>query len=124
MTREKRRKSYYFGVWAERCAALLLIVKGYRVLASRYRTSSGEIDLVVARRRRIAFVEVKARSSAMSEEEVLCTVTLRQQQRIRRAASLWLARNDAGRYREIGFDIVVVQPWSLPRHYRDAFSHI
>ncbi len=120
---EKRRKAYRAGINAERLAAFFLTVKGYRVLASRYKTAVGEVDLIVSNARRLAFVEVKARSGA-GRTDILYTITPKQQLRIKRAADLWLARNRVSGAREIGFDIVTVMPWSLPRHHKDAFSHI
>ena len=39
------------------------MLKGYRILARRYRTPHGEIDIVARRQQLIAFVEVKARAS-------------------------------------------------------------
>ena len=49
---------------AERIAALWLRLKGYRILAERFRAPGGEIDLVAGwptfgPLRRVAFVEVK-----------------------------------------------------------------
>ena len=37
----------------------MLIVKGYRILARRYRSPAGEIDIVARRRNALVFVEVK-----------------------------------------------------------------
>ena len=42
-------------------AAAFLIAKGYRILARRFRTPHGEIDIVARRRHLLVFVEVKAR---------------------------------------------------------------
>ena len=39
-------------------------VQGYEIRAQNYRTRSGEIDLIVQRGKRIAFVEVKTRRSS------------------------------------------------------------
>jgi len=119
---QKRQKAYRAGIIAERIAALFLMAKGYRVLAFRYKTTAGEIDLIASNAKRIAFVEVKARSG-VSRENILFTVTPRQQLRIKRAGDLWLTRNKVSRTKEIGFDIITITPWSLPRHYKDAFSH-
>lgn len=47
---------------AEALAAELLEASGYRVLARRFRTRAGEIDLVVDTDQLLVFVEVKARS--------------------------------------------------------------
>ena len=56
-----RRAGYARGLVAEGIAAWLLRLKGYRVLATRYRTPLGEIDIVARRGKVLAFVEVKAR---------------------------------------------------------------
>ena len=44
-----RRAAYRHGLAAELAAAALLLAKGYRLLARRYRTPLGEIDLIVRR---------------------------------------------------------------------------
>ncbi len=119
---EKRKRAYRAGIYAERLAALYLMAKGYRILASRFKTKVGEVDIIASNRRRIVFVEVKTRS-AVSTQDVLYTITPRQQVRIKRAADLWLAKNRVLGSKEIGFDIIILTPWSLPRHYKDAFSH-
>jgi putative endonuclease len=104
---------------AEILAAAWLIAKGYRLLARRFSCHHGEIDLIVSRRHLIAFVEVKARPDLRSAMEAVST---RAQQRIGRAASLWLARNRPGLLSDaIRFDVVAVCPWRLPLHLRDAF---
>ena len=76
---ERRRKAERFGHLAEHAAAWLLRFKGYRIIARRERTPHGEIDLIAARGRVIAFVEVKARSS---HDEALEAITPRQAKRI------------------------------------------
>ena len=120
---EKRLKAYRAGINAERIAVLFLMLKGYRVLACRFKTAVGEVDIIASNARRIAFVEVKTRSGT-GAADVLYTITPRQQLRIKRAADLWLAKNRGSGAKEIGFDIITLTPWSLPRHYKDAFSHI
>ena len=55
----RRRRAYRFGLRAETVASLFLMLKGYRILARRYRTPAGEVDLFVKRGNLIAFVEVK-----------------------------------------------------------------
>ncbi len=94
-------------------AAALLMAKGYRIVARRLKTQLGEIDLVAVRGRRIAFVEVKARPSGAACE---AAITPALGPRVRRAASLWLARNARYQQHEQGYDLVFVVPWRLPRH--------
>ncbi|CUX40008.1 YraN family protein [Rhizobium oryzihabitans] len=114
----KRRKAERRGHAAEYWAALYLLLRGYRILAIRYRTRLGEIDLIARKRDVIAIVEVKARSSG---EGAVDAVGWRSQQRIRAAADLWLSRRrDAGRF-SLRFDIVAVLPRRLPKHFIDAF---
>lgn len=115
---DKRREAERRGHAAEYWAALYLLAKGYRILAIRYRTRLGEIDLIARKRDVIAIIEVKARHSGLSAVDA---VGFRSQQRIRAAADLWLARrNDAGRF-SLRFDIVAVLPRRLPQHFIDAF---
>ena len=58
----ERVAAFRTGLSAESRAAALLMAKGYRILAKRFRTPHGEIDIVAKRRNLVAFVEVKARA--------------------------------------------------------------
>src|SRR6478752_4300700 len=57
----KRVAAFHNGLSAESRAAMILIAKGYRILARRFRTPVGEVDIVAGRRHTLVFVEVKAR---------------------------------------------------------------
>lgn len=113
-----RRAAYRRGHLAEAAAAALLLAKGYRLLARRYRTPIGEIDLVVKRGRLIAFVEVKARGNSV---DALEAVGASSQRRIVAAADLWLAKHPDAAGLDLRYDLVVVTPWRLPRHLPDAY---
>lgn len=93
MTREppdrKRLKALRRGSLAEYHAALSLLVKGYRIVAFRYRTKLGEIDIIARKGNLIACVEVKARRSL---DDSLFAVSDFAQRRIRAASDLWLAK--------------------------------
>src|SRR6202521_6366075 len=82
-----RVAAFRTGLSAEARAAAYLMAKGYRILAKRFRTPYGEIDIVARRRNLLAFIEVKARPSL---DEAAYAVTARQQQRIVDAAQAWL----------------------------------
>ena len=84
--------AFRLGLSAESRAAMFLIAKGYRILARRFKTPFGEIDIVARRRGALVFVEVKARGRA---DEAAEAVTERGRRRIVGAAELWLARNPA-----------------------------
>ena len=80
-----RVAAFRTGLSAETQAAAVLIAKGYRILARRFRTPHGEIDIVARRRNLVAFVEVKARTSL---DDAAYAVTPRQQARIIAAAQV------------------------------------
>ena len=62
--RPERVAAFRVGISAESRAAAFLIAKGYRILARRFRTPVGEIDIVAGRRNTLVFVEVKARNTS------------------------------------------------------------
>ena len=61
-TLKQKRKAQARGRLAEIAAALVLTLKGYRILARRFRCPVGEVDLIARRFGTVVFVEVKARS--------------------------------------------------------------
>ena len=118
MSRPARRAAERRGQRAETLAAFLLRAKGFRIVERRFRSRAGEIDLIARRGRRLAFVEVKARATA---GEAAWAVTPRQQARIARAAEHWLAIRGQGVEFDITFDVVLIAPWTWPRHISSAF---
>jgi putative endonuclease len=113
-----KRRAYRRGHRAEWLAALWLTVQGYRLLARRYRTPLGEIDLIVKRGGTVAFVEVKARGDHDTAEDA---VTAAAERRIRNAADIWLARHPDAEGLSFRFDIVLIAPWRRPKHLVNAF---
>ncbi len=81
--REARVRAYRRGLFAETLAAFLLRLKGHRIVAQRYRTPVGEIDLVALKGRRLAFIEAKRRKT---RDDAAWTIPTRQKRRIVRAA--------------------------------------
>lgn len=114
-----RVAAFRTGLSAEARAAAFLMAKGYRILARRFRTPYGEIDLVARRRKLVAFVEVKARASL---DEAAFAVTLRQQARIVDAAQAWLIAHPEHADFELRFDAILIAPRHLPRHLLGAFD--
>ena len=114
----KRQAAYRRGHAGERLAALRLLLTGYRILARRYRTKMGEIDLIARRGDVVAFIEVKRRADFAIGMEA---VTPQARIRIRRAAELYLRRNPALAERALRFDLMVITPWAWPRHIVDAW---
>jgi len=115
----ERQAAFRVGISAESRAAAWLIARGFRILARRWKSPLGEIDIVAARRQLLIFVEVKARASL---DEAAEAVTPRQKRRIAQAAELWLAANQQVSFRDIRFDAILVAPGRLPRHVAAAFE--
>ena len=88
--RRERVAAFRLGLSAESRAAIFLIAKAYRIVARRWKTPFGEIDIVARRRRNLVFVEVKARERLDDAAEA---VTERSKRRIVAAAELWLAHH-------------------------------
>ncbi len=80
------------GKRGEDLACAELVRRGYAVLARRYRTRYGEIDIIARTSGTIVFVEVKARHGRKFGEPAEA-VTLHKQQRLVAMAQDYLARN-------------------------------
>lgn len=114
----RRRKAERKGHAAETLAALALRLKGYRILARRFRTGLGEVDIIVGKGDLVAFVEVKARRQ---EQAAIDAVAFEAQRRIRAAGDIWLSRQRDAHRKSLRYDIVAVRPWRWPSHFPDAF---
>jgi putative endonuclease len=118
-----RRRGYHeaerHGRRAEFLCALLLRLKGYRILARHWKCSSGEIDIVARRGRLLAFIEVKARDGIATAAESLGR---KQQARIARAAAQFLAGRPDLAALDQRFDVILVVPRRLPMHLPAAWS--
>lgn len=114
-----RRKSEEAGRFAETVALCLLRLKGWRLLARRYKTKFGEVDLVMRRGQVTAFIEVKARATIDGAIE---SVTPRQAKRISAAARQFMADDRIAALQACRFDIVAVSPYHWPRHIENAFD--
>ncbi|WOH66377.1 YraN family protein [Bradyrhizobium sp. BWA-3-5] len=115
----ERVAAFRTGLSAESRAAAYLMAKGYRILAKRFRTPYGEIDLVAKKRDLVAFIEVKARASL---DDAAYAVTPRQQARIVNAAQAWLMTHPDHAEFELRFDAILIAPRRLPRHLLAAFD--
>ena len=117
--RPERQVAFRLGLSAESRAAAFLIAKGFRILARRWKSPVGEIDIVARRRHLLVFVEVKAREHF---DDAAWSVTDRQRSRIVAAAEAYLAWVPDERIHDIRFDAVLVAPGRIPRHIPAAFD--
>ena len=112
-----RQRNERRGRWAESLAVAALRLKGYRLLARRFKSGPGEVDLIMRRGDVTAFIEVKVRPTT---DLAIEAVTDFQSRRIAAAARLWMAKDPKAALGICRFDIVAVSPYQWPKHIPNA----
>ena len=115
---QKRFRNYRRGHRGEWLAALALMAKGFRIVARRYRTPLGEIDLIARRGDLVLIVEVKVRATLI---EAMDAIARQSERRIEAATDLWLSRQPEHGRLSIRFDMVAVLPRRWPVHVENIF---
>lgn len=111
------------GSTGEMISSHFLTQCGYTVLARRFHSRYGEIDLVARDGDTIVFCEVKARRR--NYEDALLSVTQAKQRKIARTALTWLNNHPEHQDSLIRFDVLLViedRHHILLYHIADAFS--
>ncbi len=107
---------------AENLARFYLMLKGFRILNTRYKTKVGEIDIIAKRFKTVHFIEVKARNSIDACKH---SVSEKSKERIKRAASLWLQtaikKQHLSQNYSLKFDLIAIVPRRFPAHIMDAW---
>ena len=89
-------------------------LRGYRILGENVWIGGYELDLVVRRGQRLAFVEVKAKGGP-NLGDPLEMVTAEKQRRLRRTAEAWLASHPECAGLEARFDVVAIRHGRVER---------
>jgi len=118
--RPEKVAAFRVGISAESRAAAYLVAKGYRILARRWKSPLGELDIVARRRKTLIFVEVKARATL---DDAAQSVSERQRARIAACAEAWLATYPQPDVLDMRFDAMLVAPGTMPRHIPAAFGN-
>jgi len=113
----QKYSTYLYGIKKERIAAIFLIIKGYKIIAKRYKNPFGEIDIIAQKGKTLVFVEVKARKNIELIETILRS---KQVLRIKNSAEIFLANNDFAQY-DIRFDLILFTKSRIPIHYENYF---
>ena len=114
---KSKRRAEHWGRLSEALCALLLRLKGYRVLGRNLRTPEGEIDILARRGRILAVIEVKSRDEALVAGE---SVTPAKQRRLLRAARYLMGRMADSAGLSIRFDAMLVSKRGVS-HVIDAW---
>jgi putative endonuclease len=113
-----RQRAQRRGRLAEWLCLWHLRLRGWHVLARGWRCPSGEIDILARRGRVLAVIEVKSRGELATAAAAL---TPRQRRRIARAAEAFLLQRSDLAGLDLRFDLMLVAPLRLPRHWRGAW---
>lgn len=114
---EGRKAEDHVGRW--------LKLRGWKILAERFKVSEGEIDLIARKKNIIAFVEVKQRETLPTQEDLVTQTNI---SRIMDAAEIWVERNfeALGADFEIRFDLALIKgrvhPLAKVKYIENAFS--
>jgi putative endonuclease len=87
------------------------------MVAKRYPSPVGEIDLVATNGERLAFVEMKRQKT---QADAAFAVTAKQKQRIACVTQYWLSSHPSFVDYATGFNVILCAPWSWPRHVKKA----
>lgn len=110
------------GKLAENTAALFFRLHGFSMVERNYitgrGTGAGEIDLIVRRGNLLVFVEVKKRRSLDGAAYAIKPV---QQQRIWKAAEIFMENHPEYQNNDIRFDAFLFVSWRNFKHIPDAW---
>ncbi len=114
------KSTYRSGLIAEYLAIMVLLFKGYRILAHRWKSVCGEIDIIARKKSHIIFVEVKKRPNEYCGLEA---ISLNQQRRIRNSANIYLSKMKKNTGFTARFDIILVLPSKI-MHLQNYWGHM
>lgn len=117
--KNKKQKSYFFGLLAEYYVIFLLFFKGYKILEHRYKTKLGEIDLIFKKGNTIIAVEVKARKN--KNLQIGEVVSRRQLTRILNSLKIFLNKNEQYSNFISRVDVILVYNFLRVQHIKNAW---
>jgi putative endonuclease len=109
------------GVLAEYWVAMILWCQFYRVVAMRYKTKVGEVDIIATRGKSVRFVEVKYRPSF---DIGMNAITPKAQARILRTAEHYMLVHKKESHNlnyEWHCDVILVNKFFGIKHIKNAF---
>jgi putative endonuclease len=113
-----RQRAQRRGRLAEWLCLWHLRLRGWHIVARDWRCPTGEIDILARRGRVLAVIEVKSRGELAVAASALAP---RQRRRIVRAAEAFLTQRSDLAGLDLRFDVMLVAPRHLPRHWRGAW---
>lgn len=99
------KRNYLNGISAEEIAERLYLEKGYHLMAKRWRSPAGEIDLIFQAGDLIVFTEVKARRT---HEAAVRSISHHQWARIAQSAEIFVSELGRAVETDLRFDAALV----------------
>lgn len=99
-----KSSSYNYGIFAEYFVIFYLMLRGYRILARRFKTKMGEIDIIATKNKELIAFEVKARRNTELSTDI---VRQKQRHRIFDAVNIFLNTNNKYIDYNISFSIIL-----------------
>ena len=117
MTVIKKKQAYRFGIWAEYLAICYLLLTCHKIIAKRYKTPLGEIDIIAKKGNTLLFIEVKGRYN--NDDNLHEAITPQQKKRIQQAASLFLMKHPHYQNNSCRFDAILIskKPLTFKHHH-------
>ncbi len=119
MKNKRKYKAYYFGLIAEIFAIFYLRLKFYQIIAKRFKSPFGEIDIIARKNNQIIFIEIKARRDI----GLMDFISNRQKSRITKAAQYFLLKYPKYQSYNIRFDAIIMNRYFWPKHFISYWSH-
>ncbi len=119
-TADKRTSAQKIGDYGESCAVEYLIAQGYQIVAKKYHSRYGEIDIIARNDEYIIFVEVKTRNQNACAQPAVW-VDKRKQKKLITTAYRYLQEYDTEL--QPRFDVIEVT-YITHSSYPPAINHI
>ena len=119
MATNARRRAEIRGRRGEWLATWTLRLKGYRIVGLRFKTKTGEVDIIARKQNLIVMVEVKARATLLEAMDAITPTAMR---RIENAGDIWLAKQDDFAKLSVRYDMIAILPRQWPKHVERIFD--
>ncbi|MEX0285842.1 MAG: YraN family protein [Paracoccaceae bacterium] len=116
---DRSHRNHLAGVAAEGCIARNYQRRGFTVARERWRSASGEIDLIMQNGDALVFVEVK---KSRTHAAAAARVSQRQMARLYDAGARYLSETGASMDTEIRFDVALVDSQGQVEILENAFG--
>lgn len=115
---QRKLENYRNGLIAEEVALKYLKQRKFNILAHRFKSKIGEIDIIATRQNLVIFCEVK---NSDNKENIYYQLKSKQQRRIINTAQFWLSQNPVYHDYDMRFDCILVVGIEIIEHIENAW---